>query len=75
MSSSTTRPRDPHLLRMTAYPPGGPYERWEVTVEETGELIIAGAWPIDEDAVRAACTAYHERIEGERISDITRDLS
>jgi hypothetical protein len=53
---------DHHLLRMTAYPPDGPYERWEVTVEATGEVIIAGQMPVDQDAVQRACAAYHARI-------------
>ncbi len=55
---------DPHLLRMTAYPPEGPYDRWEVTVEATGEVIIGGTMPVDQEAVREACAAYHARIEG-----------
>lgn len=54
---------DLHTLLMTAYPPGnGPYERWELTVEATGEVIISGTMPIDEEAVRKACAAYHARI-------------
>lgn len=62
MSDDSTA--DLHLLRMTPYPIGpGPYERWEVTVEATGAVVISGAMPLDEDAVRAACKAYHEGIE------------
>lgn len=57
---------DPHLLTMTAYPPGpGPYDRWEVTTPY-GEVLISGAsFPIDEEAVRDACQAYHRRVEWE----------
>jgi hypothetical protein len=56
---------DPHLLTLTAYPPGpGPYERWEVTTP-TGEVVISGSMPIDEEALQKACQAYHVRIENE----------
>lgn len=52
------------ILRMTAYPPGhGPYDRWEVTVEATGVVLIGGPMPVDQDAVRAVCAAYHEGLK------------
>jgi hypothetical protein len=58
---------DPRVLRMTAYPPGDgiavPYERWELTVEDTGEVLLSGPMPVDQDAVRAACAAYRERLD------------
>lgn len=65
---------DPHILRMTAYPPGhGPYERWELTVEATGEVLLGGPWPIDMEAVGQARDEYHRRIEqGERAWAATR---
>lgn len=62
-----------HLLRMTAYPLGnGPYERWELTVEATGEVLLTGTqFPIDEqpvrDAIRAACDAHHAKVEAARV--------
>lgn len=60
---------DPHLLRMTAYPPGpGPYERWELTVEATGEVLMAGSMPLDHDAIREFCRDYHRRIDAESAS-------
>ena len=59
--TSDPRTTDPHLLRMTAYLPEG---RWEVTVEATGEVIIGGTMPVDQEAVREACAAYRARIEG-----------
>jgi hypothetical protein len=63
---SDTPPTDLHILLMTAYPPGDgiavPYERWEVTVEATGEVILGGPMPVDQEAVREACDAYHKRI-------------
>jgi hypothetical protein len=62
-------PVDPHLLRLTAYPPGpGPYDRWEVTAEATGEVIAGGIMPIDEAYVREACDAYHRRIQAQDLS-------
>ena len=63
-----------HVLRMTAYPPGdGPYERWELTVEATGEILLGGPWPIDHDAVEQACAEHHRRVEqGERAWAATR---
>lgn len=74
---ASDKPTDAHILRMTAYPPGyGPYERWEVTFEATGELIIKGDMPVDQDAVRSACSAYHHRLEeANRIARITREIS
>jgi hypothetical protein len=54
--------RQAHILTMTAYPPGnGPYERWELTVDRTGELLVLGEFPLDHDAIRAACAAYRKR--------------
>lgn len=55
----------PDIITLTAYPPGpGPYERWELTVDRTGEVLLKGdTFPIDRDAVRAACNAYHQREE------------
>jgi hypothetical protein len=49
-------------FRLTAYPPDGPYERWELTLEGTGELILAGPWPYEDDAIRKACDAYRAKI-------------
>jgi hypothetical protein len=49
------------VFRMIAYPPEGPYERWELTVEETGEVLLRGAFPYDRDVVDEACDAYCER--------------
>lgn len=55
----------PGTLRLTAYPPGdGPYDRWELTVEETGEVLAkADTMPVDEATVRSAATAYRARFE------------
>lgn len=63
---------DLHRVRLTAYPPGfGPYERWELTVEATGEVLLTGTqFPIDEQptrgAIREACDAHHARVEADR---------
>ena len=56
-------------LRLTAFPPGdGPYERWELTVEETGEVLATGdTMPVDQQELQKATRAYWERflpIEG-----------
>jgi hypothetical protein len=60
MAETTT---NPHTLTMTAYPAGdGPYDRWEVTTP-TGEVLIAGSFPVDQNAVRSACEEYHHRLE------------
>ena len=48
-------------LRLTAFPPTKPYERWELTVETTGEILASGSMPVDERVVRAASDAYHAR--------------
>ena len=49
-------------MSLTCYRPGdGPYERWELTVEETGELLLSGVMPIDENAVRQAVAEYRAR--------------
>lgn len=55
---------DPHILTMTAYPPGyGPYDRWEVTTP-SGEVLISGTtFPVDNEAVTKAAQAYHRCIE------------
>ena len=57
------RAADKHLLRLTAYPAEGPYERWELTAESTGEILLQGKMPVDENAVREAASAYHQRVE------------
>lgn len=51
-------------LRLTAYPPGGPYNHWELVVEETGEVLLEGAtFPIPSEIINAASRAYHARFE------------
>jgi hypothetical protein len=45
-------------LRVTAYPRKGPYDRWELTVEATGEVLASGPMPADNEAIRAAASAY-----------------
>lgn len=56
-----TQTRIPTVL-MTAFPAGnGPYERYEVTVEVTGEVLFASPMPIDREAVSAACAAFRAR--------------
>lgn len=52
-----------HCLTLTAYPAGwGPYDRWEITTP-TGEVLMSGTvFPIEVDKVRAACEAYHRRL-------------
>jgi hypothetical protein len=52
-------------LTFTAYPAGpGPYTNFEVTTP-AGEVLLAGALPWDEDAVRGVCEAYHQRMHWE----------
>ena len=49
------------LFRLTLLPAGdGPYERWELTVEATGEVVLAGRMPVDETGIRNAATRYRE---------------
>lgn len=48
-------------LRMNATPPEGPYDWYEVVVEDTQEVIFAGPTPIDMRAVRAAIDAFQAR--------------
>ena len=48
-------------LRLSAFPPTEPYERWELMVETTGEILASGSMPLDEHVVRAASDAYHAR--------------
>lgn len=64
--------RQSHTLTMDFYPVGdGPYDRWEVTTN-TGEVLIAGAsFPVDEEAVRAACLAYHRKMPRPMTNDQT----
>lgn len=45
-------------LLVTAYPPGGPYDRWELTDEATGDVLASGPMPCDYGAIRAAASAY-----------------
>jgi hypothetical protein len=53
--------RDLHNVRMTPYPIGdGPYDRWELAVEATGQVLLEGKFPMDRDAVRAVCYDYHK---------------
>lgn len=60
---------DLHRIRLTAYPPGdGPYECWELTVEATGEVLLAGTqFPVTDqparDAIRTACATHHSKVE------------
>ncbi len=49
-------------LRLTTLPEGaGPYDRWELTVESTGELLASGPMPLDERIIRTAGFAYRAR--------------
>jgi hypothetical protein len=51
------------VLRLTAFPPGyGPYERWELTVEETGEVLANGPAPPDAEIIGVAADAYRARV-------------
>jgi hypothetical protein len=45
-------------LRLTAYPPDGPFERWELTVEATGEVLASGLMPASEEVIRSVAAAY-----------------
>lgn len=55
---------DPHLLRLTAFPAsGGPYERWEMMVECSGEILARGKFPPDPDEISRISAAYHSRPE------------
>lgn len=57
-----------HAIRLTALPPGdGPYERWELMSEFTGEILLQGPMPIDQGAIRAACDAFHRRIDADAV--------
>jgi hypothetical protein len=42
------------------------HDRWRLTVEETGEILLVGEMPPDTEAIRAAAHAFRER-EAERI--------
>lgn len=55
---------DPHLLRLTAFPAsGGPYERWEMMAECSGEILARGKFPPDPDEISRVSAAYHSRPE------------
>jgi hypothetical protein len=51
---------------ITGYPVGpGPHDRWEMTADATGEVIIGGPMPIDEVAVREAGAEYLRQLDRE----------
>ena len=55
---------DPHRLLMTGLPVGqGPYDRYQLSVQDVGLVLAAGTWPYDPDRIRALCRAYHEAID------------
>lgn len=50
-------------------PPGsGPYDHWELMVEETGELVAQGSLPYDHKTLRKTCAAFHKRAEAEMLA-------
>ncbi len=57
-------------LRLTAYPPGnGPYDRWEMTCEDTARVLVKGPWPLDYNMIRVATDAFHAGVEAARMED------
>jgi hypothetical protein len=44
-------------LRLSLVPDDAP-ERWELTVEQTREVLLSGSLPVDLEAVRIACRVY-----------------
>jgi hypothetical protein len=46
---------------MTAHPPEGPYTTWEVTREDTGEVIMEGHFPANYAAIRDGIADFRRR--------------
>lgn len=54
---------DPYMLLMVAFPAGmGPYNRYELRVHHTDELLDAGAYPPDQERIGMVVTAYREAV-------------